>query len=791
MDNLYQSNPVANPAMGAGYSAEQSISITNLLYGVWKRKLLILLVFAITMAGVVFWLSVAKPRYTPELRILIESTENAFTQPQSSLNQQRNTVDRNEVTSQVQVLLSSDLAHKVANELNLGQYPEFGAAPKENSMFTELFKFLGIDREPTTQSVNQNVIERYFKKLNVFAVQESRVIAVEFTSEDPELAAKIANTIGTTYVRATQQVKYDSAKDAMTWLSGEIGRLRQTVATSEAAVEEFRARKGLFRSDTTTLHAQELAGINSQMILASAARSEAEARAKSIRKMLQSGGGIDGSRDVLTSTVIQRLREQQVTLQRTVADLQATFLPTHPRMKRLSAEIKNLSAQIRKEVLKIVDSLENEAKVQGAREAELRANLAGLKAKTLTNNQDEITLRALEREAEANRSLLQTFLQRFTEASARQDISALPAGARIISRAQVLGKPTFPRTKPLFLIGVAGAVVLAILIAFVAEIMTAPTYPAMAAVPMRREPGFQTPPAAPAVASATVISDENVVPAVPDVPAAPDVPTAPDVPAAEQIYTETPESKPAKPKESPGFATVLEELPPLMTGKLGLVASGKVCSTDPTGEFALAVRKVFQKLRDAGQAAGTRRFAWTSGEDLEDKVPVLVNLARTFAQSGAKTIVIDTDCASDELEEAFEVGEGVGLSDLLAGRAAFTDAIVRDSATGLHILRQGAGLAEAESLLGSKRMDYILDALDQAYEAVIINVAPMNEALAHQVAPKAGYAVVFAEATKTGKKFGSEAIYALHALGVHKTAGVSVQANGMFNKLLSKYRKAA
>lgn len=779
MDNLYQGNSVAHSAMGTGYSAEQSISITNLLHGVWKRKLLILVVFAITMAGVVFWLSVAKPRYTPELRILIESTENAFTQPQSSLNQQRNTVDRNEVTSQVQVLLSSDLAHQVAKELDLGQYPEFGAAPKENSMFTELFKFLGIDREPTEQSVNQNVIERYFKKLNVFAVQESRVIAVEFTSEDPELAAKIANTIGTSYVRATQQVKYDSAKDAMTWLSGEIGRLRHTVATSEAAVEEFRARKGLFRSDTTTLHAQELAGINSQMILASAARSEAQARAKSIRKMLQSDGGIDGSRDVLNSTVIQRLREQQVILQRTVADLEATFLPTHPRMKRLSAEIKNLTSQIRKEVLKIVDSLENEAKVQGAREAELRANLAGLKAKTLTNNQDEITLRALEREAEANRSLLQTFLQRFTEASARQDISVLPAGARIISRAQVLGKPTFPRTKPLFLIGLAGAVVLAILIAFVAEIMTAPTYPAMAAVATRREPGFQTPPSTSAVASATVIPDADVVPA------------EPVFPAQEQIDAEPPASKPAKPKDIPALASVLEELPPLMTGKIGLVASGMVCSTNPTGEFALAVRNVFQKLCDAGRSAGTRRFAWTSGEDLEDKVPVLVNLARTFAQNGAMTIVIDTDCASDELAEAFEIGEGVGLSDLLAGRAAFTDAIVRDNATGLHILRQGAGLAEAESLLGSKRMDYILDALDQTYEAVIINVAPMNEALAHEVAPKAGYAVVFAEATKTGKKFGAEAIYALHALGVHNTAGVSVQANGMFNRLLSKYRKAA
>ena len=113
MDMYYQSNPGAQPfSAKSGYSAEHSISFGNLFYGIWKRKILILSVFAIAVAGVVLWLSVAERRYTPELRILIESAENPFTQPQSSTNQ-RNSVDKNEVTSQVQVLLSSDLAQSV------------------------------------------------------------------------------------------------------------------------------------------------------------------------------------------------------------------------------------------------------------------------------------------------------------------------------------------------------------------------------------------------------------------------------------------------------------------------------------------------------------------------------------------------------------------------------------------------------------------------------------------------------------------------------------------------------
>ncbi|MGI9414288.1 MAG: GumC family protein, partial [Hyphomicrobiales bacterium] len=482
---------------GAGPSAASAhadgISMWNVIHGIWARKLLFVAVFGFTMLAVVYYLATVKASYTPQTRLLVENTENAFTRPQSSSNQ-RVTVDQNEVVSQVQVLLSSDLARKVIKDLDLARYADFrSAAAEDSSGLSNLFGLIGQSTPPSRETVEQRLLDRYFKRLSVYPVTQSRVIVIEFTASDPAVAAKVANTIAATYVQATREVKYSAAKSAMTWLAGEIGRLRQTVAISEAAVEEFRARKGLFRTDRTTLNAQELAGVNSQIILASAARSEAQARARSIRDLLKKHGGIGSSSDVLRSTVIQRLREQQVTLQRTYADLQTTYLPSHPRMQRLQAEIDDFSRQIRSEALKVVKGLENEARVQGAREASLRASLSTLKAKASTSNQDEITLRAMEREAEANRSLLQTFLQRFTEASARQDIASLPAGARIISRAQTLGKPTFPKIKPLFMMGLGGAFLLALLVVFAAEVLSAKEPGAPVQTLMRRKPVFEAP----------------------------------------------------------------------------------------------------------------------------------------------------------------------------------------------------------------------------------------------------------------------------------------------------------
>lgn len=771
MDKSYQQIPPGQ-ALGASasvtstYSTEQSISLINILQGVWRRKLLILCTFVLVMTGVVVGLSITKPRYSPELRVLIENTENQFTQSQAEANQ-RTTVDENEVASQVQVFLSSDLARRVVHDLNLAQHPEFNSAASSPSLLGRLFTLLGLDTTPSKQTAEQNALEAYFDKINVYPVQKSRVIVVEFTASDPVLAARIANAVGETYVLATRQVKFDSAKAAMTWLSGEIGRLRQVVAISEAAVEEFRARKGLLKSETSTLNAQELAGINAQIILASAARSEAQARSRAVREMLNKRGGVDASSDVLKSTVIQRLVEQQTTLQRTVADQSSIYLPSHPRMKSLNAEITKLNRQIRTEALKVVDSLENEARVQGAREAELRASLSKLKATASAGNQDEIALRALERDAEANRTLLQTFLQRFTEASARQDISSLPAGARIISRAQVLGKPTFPKTKPLFLMGLAGAVIMAILVSFIAEVFSsaAPQRVQTAVSPPRSDPVF----------SGAVAKAEDAV--------------APLKRAAASMAAAAAKPKPVAQVSETG--PVLEELEPLMSGNIELPVASAICVNDPVGDFALAVRRIYQKMKQAGQTAGTRRFVWTCGEDLDDKVPVLANLARVFAQNGNKTVLVGTDFESDELSEAFKIQGRAGLSDLLTGRANFADAIIRDGATGLHVLPPGTLVEQARTMLAGDRMDYILGALDRSYETVLLDVGPMDEDTAQVVASKAGYAVVFAETTKSGKRAGSMATQILTTLGVTNTSAVTVQRTGMLSKILSRYRKAA
>src|SRR5204863_7453330 len=121
----------------------------------------------------------------------------------------------------------------------------------------------------------------------------------EFQSRDPELAAKVVNSIAEGYLVLQQAARQQQAKSAGQWLLGEIDSLRQKVSDAESKAEDFRSKSSLFvGTNNTTLSNQQMGEINTQLNNARAMKSDAESRAKLIREMLQGGRTIEAS-DVL------------------------------------------------------------------------------------------------------------------------------------------------------------------------------------------------------------------------------------------------------------------------------------------------------------------------------------------------------------------------------------------------------------------------------------------------------------------------------------------------------------
>src|SRR5262245_6192945 len=189
---------------------------------IWRRKRLIigltLLAAALAFAAVNY----VTPRYKSEARVLIEARENIFLRPVADASIERSTtVDQEAVTSQVQQILSRGLALDVIRKLKLGDKPEFDPVLRGPSTIRSVLALTGLIKDPTSQTPEERVLKSYTDRLTAFQVEKSRVIAIEFESEDPELAAQVVNTIADSFLVLQQAARQEDTRKAANFYEGQ------------------------------------------------------------------------------------------------------------------------------------------------------------------------------------------------------------------------------------------------------------------------------------------------------------------------------------------------------------------------------------------------------------------------------------------------------------------------------------------------------------------------------------------------------------------------------------------
>ncbi|MBZ8134559.1 exopolysaccharide transport family protein [Afifella sp. IM 167] len=457
------------------------MDVSAIAAALWRKAWLLVLVAL--GAGILTYigLSTVTPLYTGDARVLIDAGDSPLTRPRDAPSENIAVqLDESAISSQVEVVRSRSIANTVIDKFDLTRNPEFDPA-LDPSLIDTILMATGLRSSPVEATIRQRVLETYYERLSVYPVMKSRVIVVEFTSKDPELAAKITNAIADAFVSLQGEAKMESTSAATEWLQGEIARLRDRVAEAERAVEEYRSGSELFDvkgqgQDETTLQTQQLSDLNAELGRAEAAQSEAQSRAELIRTLLREGGSFDSSEEVLNSQLVQRLRERQVALKAEIADLSASLLPGHPKLQALQSQLADLDRQVRVEVQRILQSLETASRVAGARVESLRQRLNGQKAAVASSNEKSIRLRALQREATAQRDLLETFLGRYREAAARTESNYLPADSRVISRAIPPRNPSWPRKGMLTVAAMFGALFIAMAFIVIREFSTGRAY---------------------------------------------------------------------------------------------------------------------------------------------------------------------------------------------------------------------------------------------------------------------------------------------------------------------------
>ena len=448
-----------------------------------RRKLIISVTFLISLLALLTIYQLV-PRYTAtnQLLIGINSAKVVDIEEVLSGGMKGDTA----VIGEMEVIKSRELAHKIITHLHLDQYEEFNPKPKPpgfldqfnpKNWIPETWKeSLGtkaLDTRTETEkqeSQLNNLTNKFLSKVTVSQVKRSQVINIAIEAQDPKLAAVIANEVTDQYIVGQLQAKFDATKKATDWLNDQLGDLKQKLENSERAVENYRKNHNLVEvSKGTGVTQQQLSEINSQLISARAQRAEAEAKYQQVESITRNGQDIDSVAEVLNSGLISSLRGQEAEVQRKYSEMLVEYGARHPKMIQMQAELADIKAKIDTEVKKIAAGLRHSLDVARARENSLASSLQQMESKTAGNSQAEVELRALEREATANKVLFETFLGRFKETASTQGIEQ--ADARVISFAEVPLGASFPKKNLMITVSILGALFFAIFLAFVLEIL--------------------------------------------------------------------------------------------------------------------------------------------------------------------------------------------------------------------------------------------------------------------------------------------------------------------------------
>lgn len=781
-------------------AASDDIDVAGIGRAISRRIWLIVVFTLLCATAMTVFVNIIKPRYTAEARLLVENQETYFTRPEKSTANDFTNIDPEGVSTQVQIVTSRDVGRKVIRELNLQGNPEFDPLAEPVGPISRVAILLGLKRDPTRQSPEDRILEAYLDKLTAFSPPKTRVISIEFQSKDPDLAAAAANKIAEAYIATQRETKRASAKSAAGALQSLIADLRVKVAHAEAEAESFRAKHGLLPvSSNVNMTTQQLADTTTQLSAARNAQADAQAKAKLIRDMIRQGR-VSEVPDVAANDLVRRLSEQRATLRAQIASESRTLLEGHPRMQELIAQLRRVDLELTSAADKAARTLENDARLAGARVQNLQASLEKQKQVSGVAGADEVQLRELERTARLLKDQLESATARYQEAVARDAANTTPADARVISYAVAPQNPTFPKKMPLIAFALLGGLVASMAYVVAAELLTGKA----GSTPMRPveyveyvtgpspAPAVVVPPTATqASASASPVAGPPdgierrslfsrirragksfSAPKEPLIDIAPAVPPASNATPAPTTTVFTPQAAapaaaapapqaasvviaPAAPTpQQPGAAVNAQPQAPAPTS---MTFAPKAPGAAPRPQQAVAPQpavaapqqpapdvsaELVEKI-GAAQVAGRATRVLFAGVDIAEAGGVALPVARALTREG-RVVAIDLDRERPSLAAAPHAGtgpaDGVGLSDLLNGAASFEQVLHRDRASRLHIVQAGA--RPIHDLLA---FDATVEALSAAYDFVVL-IAPSlaRDDLAESIGGMADVAVIVA-----------------------------------------------
>lgn len=512
----------------------------------------------------------------------------------------------------------------------------------------------------------QDKLTRVFRTgLAIEVIPDTRIVDIAYISADPHAAANAVNALINTYIEQNLKSRFEATTQAAEWLTKQLSDLQVKVEISEEKLVRYQKEHGIVGTDEKqNIITSKLEDLNKQLTEAEADRIQKQAVYQ-----LTLSGDPEAVSMVSQNGYLQSLRAERADLKNQIAQATVQLGSAYPKVVEFKSRIAQLDETIDAELKKTIGRIHNDYVGALGREKMQREALEQQKEEASQLSQSAIEYNLLKRDADSNRQLYDSLMQKLKEAGLSAGLSSTnvhvvdPASAPLTPFT-----PDIPRNLEIaFLIGLTGGIALA----FVLEALD------------------------------TTVGTPDQAEGITFLPSLTVIPLAIEL----RGYAKNDRllSKPRSDEEAAALAY-----------------------TRPHSQMAEAYRALRTAILLSLPDAPPKLILVTSPVPQDGKTTTALNCAIVLAQEGRRVLLVDADLRRPSILKTLAMRSGVGLTTLLAGNALSESVIVPSpQLPNLFVLPSGPMSPHPSELLGSERMEHLLACWREMFDHVIIDSAPV------------------------------------------------------------------
>ena len=582
------------------------------------------------------------------------------------------------------LLQSRTLAAATIDKLKLYENPDFAKLGKKIS-------------DPADPIFRERLIRDFLKKLSVTPLERTSLVSVQFSNRNPRLAADALNALFDGYIEMIVRKRYSASEQASEFLSTQIAGLRDEIETKERELNKYGSEK-----DIPPLTAGEAPTVSRIAEINKALTDATIERVTKLTRFNQLNSAALGEiPDLPEGSLIQRLREQYVSLSRQYASRLATVRPEYPEMQRLKSDLDSATEALQNETRNLIQSANSDYRAALDKEQSLQRLLSTQKNEAYKANSNSVIYNSLRIELENRKALMESLSKRQSETDVSSRLKGLEAlNVWIVDKANYPLKPAFPKRQANVLMGMLFGLIGGVGLALGLEYLN------------------HTAKTTKDVSSAIGIAALGSVPAF-EAEARPAGPVG-EFLKLKSLFLERDgreDSKLLKPKWDKPVGKTGASNP-----KIELIAA-----REPQSIQAESYRSIRTSLMVSAPLGKIKTILFTSPLAREGKSSTISNLGITLAEAKKQVVIVDSDLRRPKQARIFGVRNSSqpGLSSYLSSNVERDEIIKPTDIPGLHLITSGPLPSSPIELLASEKMDDLVAYLKRSFDFILFDTPPL------------------------------------------------------------------